>query len=266
MKTRLLLFESYPKIRNQVARIRHKITIPLSASKLKNHQEKDIFIKNLPVLNCAGRFCLNPEFVEAIKHVDIFNSDIRVNRFTKKIKIKDQELLSKCVNEFSKVVPEFYSIFRPKSDEVDLGKHTLATFKNIVQHKDYKGLSKREKNVLNVVALGHDIIKSVDAGPMHPVISAQLMKKRLESQQMFESDIELAVKLITHHHYSENILKGRKTYSDYADIFDQEEFHLLKILIDSDIRAKRNFKSSRLVENAVFFEEQDRVFAQSILA
>lgn len=237
-----------------------KVMRPINAPRL-NKLENDVFTRTeLPVQKCAGSFCISAGFKEAIKNVDIHSLDILAIPKYKKVVIEKAPQLAKYINEFSKEFPNFFEVFRPKTNEPDLGKHVLATFQELIEHPGYKRSSKRMQNNLEIAALRHDEGKTKDSGVGHTKISVRMIRKSLEKTSMTKEDKDLILKLIQHHHYSENIVKKRMTYEDYAKIFTEEEFEMLKILIDADLKSKTKNVQYRMDENLIFFAEQAKAF------
>lgn len=243
--------------RNLVSRITRSGTAP----KLKQN-ECDTFSKiKLPVQNCAGSFCINEDFKNAIQGIDIYSINIAVNSIFNRVNIKKMPQLTKGINKVLKDIPEFMYIFKPRKQYKDgLDKHVLATFQQLLCHPDYQKLTPKEKNVLELATLLHDEGKAIDLGPSHPDLSAKIVASRLKSKPIEDEDRQLILKLIKHHHYSGNIAKKRMTYQEYAKIFNEDEFKLLKILTDADIKSKRTPVQYRLDENVIFFAEQEAVF------
>lgn len=258
-----ILHQYIPNTRELTNSLKNRITIPGFASKLKR-LECDVFsIKKLPAPNCAGSFCLSTDFKQAIEGVDIYAADISVNQFLHRVKIKNEPELTKSINKVLKDMPELIHIFSPRVEYKDgLEKHVLATFQELLKHSEYKTLGRRKQIVLELATLNHDTGKAVSKTlkPDHPELSAKIIVKRLKSLAIQTEDKELILKLIRHHHYSENIAKGKMTYQDYAKIFTEDEFKLLKILTDADLQSKRGNVQYRIEENKIFFAEQDAVY------
>lgn len=233
-------------------------------SLLKN----DVFIKTkLSVPQCAESFFIRPLFANAIKNLtkkDIYKLQPVLDTERKTVSIAKQPVLTKFLNNFMKKVPEVYYIFRPKTNEPDLAQHVISTLRKILQHTKYKKLSQREQNILHVCALSHDIGKALVSTPEHAEASAKIMAKRLDKINMPEEDKKLIVKLIEHHHYCYHITSKNKTYNDYAKIFTEKEFKLLKILTEADVSSKKLlFKNIlRMIENKFIFRAQQKEYAK----
>jgi len=222
---------------------------------------KDAFIKEkLPVLNCAGSFSLTGSLASVLKELskkDIYKLKFRVNHETKMILAKDNPRLSIAINNYIKRIPEFFYIFRPKTNEKELPQHSLATFREVLLHPEYETLSNRMKRIINYIAPSHDTGKTLDSTPDHAALSSRMLAKSLENV-LSEEDLELAINLLADHHYTYNIINKIHSYEYYADKYTEEEFKLLKILTEADLSSKeRSFKNlRRIVENKTIFQQQ----------
>lgn len=226
----------------------------------------DAFIKSkLPELYCAGSFSINSQFTGALKNLskkDIYELQFNLDRAKKMVSIAGHPKLAMAVNTFIKEIPEFFYAFRPKTNEPDLPHHILSTFQQVIKHPEYGSFSQRKQGILIHAALLHDIGKALDSESAHADISVRMLKQRFEKLNMQEEDKNLILKLIEHHHYCFNVKEGIKSYKDYAEIFSENEFKLLKVLTESDIASKEvSIKNLRkMVENKTIFREQADVY------
>lgn len=236
-------------------------------SVLEHKINKDTFIKTkTPALKCARGFLVNIEFSQAVKNLskqDIYSLNITNNIINKTVVVEGQPKLTSSINSFIKEFPEFFNIFNPKADEPNLSKHVLATYNQLLNHRDYNNLSKKQQNILDISVLLHDTGKSIESGRSHPDLSVKMIRETLNSKLLEEKEKNLILKLIKYHHYSESIAKGWNTYDDYVHVFNQREFNLLKILTDVDIKSKTKPIQHLLEENSIFFSEQEKAFARS---
>lgn len=213
--------------------------------------------KKLPVPKCAGSFYLSPFLRSAFKNIDVHSLEILVNKKLNRIKIKDQPILTKEINKFIKQFPEFMYVFAPQTRyKGGLDKHVLATYQQLIIHPQFKRLSYKDQEILEIAALLHDVGKAIDLGSTHPRLSAKIVVQRIGSLPIDKKSKRIILKLIKHHHYSENIAKKRMNYEDYVEILSEKEFNLLKILTDADIKSKNKPVQYRLDENEKFFREQ----------
>lgn len=246
------------------------MSVPGFSAKIKQLNHDKISINKLPVQNCAGSFCINETFRNAIKSADIDNLEIKIYKRFKMVRVKGNLKLTKGINRLLKDIPELFSIFDPKIQYKDgLHKHVLKTYQELLKHPEFQALSERRKNILEFAVLNHDTGKSRDLFKkskkqlsMHPELSAKLISKRAAAFFTVKRDAQLALKLIRHHHYSENIAKGTMTYKDYARLFTEDEFHLLKIMTDADLLSKGKGVEKRMEENFIFFKEQELVYKE----
>jgi len=228
----------------------------------------DAFIKTkLPVPECAGSFCINTLLPDAIKELtkkEIYKLEFNLDHKEKTVSINGYPKLTKAINIFRKEIPDFFYIFRPKTDEPDLPHHVLSTFQQVLLHPEFKALSQRKQVILMYSALLHDVGKTLHSEPEHALISKKMIERRLHKTNLQKEDQDLILKLIKHHHYCYNVKSNIKSYKDYAKIFSEEEFKLLRILTESDLASKEvNFKNlRRMVENKTIFKQQANTYAK----
>lgn len=230
---------------------------PNIAPRLKQ-LNSDAFIKlSVP----AESFCVSKGFKDSIKDIDIYFSKFRVNPFFKKVRVKNQPEFTQNLNALFKDLPGFFKIFTPiKKYKGDLCKHVLTTFQLLVKNPDFQELSKREQELLEITALLHDMGKTVVAGSAHVEESAKIAQKMLKDKALLNQDKDLIINMIRHHHLCENVDKKKMTPHDYAKLLSEEEFKLLKILIDADIKSKRKPVQYRLDSNIKIFSEQEAIY------
>lgn len=256
-----LLHLHFPRTRKLTRTFFKRASVPNFAP-VRKQPECDAYIKKkLPVQNCAGSFCILEDFRTGIKNIDIYSADIIVKKKLNTIRIKGHPQVTRGINKYLKDVPEFMHVFAPKQEyKGGLARHVLSVFQELLCHPEYQKASSRYKNILENVVLNHDTGKAIDLKTDHPEYSAKIISKRLKSLPIQKEDVDLTLKLIRHHHYSENIAKGRMTYEEYAKIFTEEEFNLIKIITDCDIKSKKGDIQYRLDENEIFFAEQAKVY------
>lgn len=234
-------------------------------SKLK----QDLFIhENLPVLNCVGSFNIGSQFRKSILELskkEILNLKFGVNSEAKTVTIKENPKLAMAINGVIKKIPEFFYVFRPKTNEPDLANHLLSTYLHVLKHPDFSSFSPRNQIVLQHAALLHDVGKALDSEPTHAGISVRILNNRLSSANLPKDDGKMILKLIEHHHYCYNIKAGLKTYEDYAKIFSEKDFKMLKLLGEADLSSKEvNMKNmGRILENKTIFMQQARVYEKT---
>jgi len=262
MKTELI-YSYFPKTRKLARTVIDRITSPSFAPKIKQ-LEIDMFAKKkLPVQDCAGSFCINKDLVEGIKNIDIYALDIAVNKRLNKVKISGHRQFTRGINTVLENVPENINIFAPKQEyKGGLAKHVLSAFQELLLDPEYQNESIRNQNIMSHAVFDHDTGKAFDLGSNHPEYSARIISKRYKTLPLPKEDTDLIIKLIRHHHYSENIAKGKMTYLDYAKIFTEPEFKLLKIITNCDLKSKRGNIQYRFDENKIFFAEQAKVYKE----
>lgn len=247
-----------------------KITVPDCAPKIQTLKE-DIFIKGkIPAQNCAGIFRMKPELKNALNGLnkkDIYNLKFKVNHDTKTISIKENPKLARAINNFIKEIPEFFYYFRPKTDEPDLAHHILNTYKQLIQHPEFKRIPPKKQYILEYAALLHDIGKTLDSTPEHAKLSVRMIQTSLQKIGVPKDAIKSINKLIEDHHYSYNIKNNIKTHEDYADDFTKKDFKSLRILSEADVLSKEmNEKNlARLAENKEFFRQQNKIYRMRII-
>lgn len=252
--------QAYTPLINFSKKFSHDLLTPaeLKLSSLKN----DTFIKSkLSAPLCAGSFFIRPSFADSLKQLskkEIYKLKPILDTQNKTVSIEKKPLLTNLLNNFMHKVPEIYFIFRPKTNEPDLAQHVISTLREVLVHPRYNDLSSREQNILNICALTHDIGKAIISSPDHAEASSRIISKRLDKINMPIKDKKLIVKLIEHHHYCYNVKYNNKSCSEYSKIFDENEFKLIQILTEADLRSKKlNLKNiSRRLENTLIFRAQ----------
>lgn len=211
-----------------------------------------------------GHFSISPDFRKAIRGVNFYATDISANPFSKKVKIKEHPELAESLNKLINEMPEFLRIFDSRVDRYkgELHKHVFSAFQELLLNPQYQRLSPRKKNIMEIATLLHDMGKIVTEGTPHVSKSTEIAERMLKGTDLPDKDKQLILKLIEHHHFSEEIKNGRMTHQDYAKIFNKDEFDLLKILVDSDIKSKIHIRPVQdlLDENIGFFRKQDMAF------
>lgn len=211
-----------------------------------------------------GHFSIGHDFRKAVRGVDFYATNISANPYSKKVRIKSHPELAGHINKIIKDMPEFFNIFESIIGKYkgELHKHVFSAFQELLVHPEYQRLSPRKKNVMEIATLLHDMGKTVTEGTPHVKRSAEIATRMLKSKDIPAEDKELIIKLINNHHFSEEIKNGRMTHEDYTRIFNEDEFNLLKILVDSDIQSKRHIEPIQqyLDENIEFFKAQEQAF------
>lgn len=224
--------------------------------------KSDVFSKTkLPVLNCAGSFCFSQALRDGIKNVDLHHVEIAIDKEGGRVDFKGYPQLTHGINRVLKDVPELFNIFLHKDAYREgLDRHVLSSYQQLLEHPEFKKLSPRKQNILEHAVLNHDTGKAFVRGAEHPERSAQIVENRYKKLAMPTKDRDLIVKLVRHHHYSGNIADNQQTYQYYAKIFREDEFKLLKILTDSDLKSKRGDVGHRFEENKEFFANQEALY------
>lgn len=252
-----LLKSNVLKSRHSGYKIPTVISSPCSAPKLRQ-LNYDTFMK---LSDVTESFCVNRVFKNAIQGINVYETKFRVNPLFKKVKVINQPELTKSLNNLFKELPGFFNIFTPvRQYRGNLYKHVLGAFQILLKNPDYQRLSSREQKLLEIATLLHDMGKTKVAGSAHIEESVKIADKMLKSKSLPEKDKNLISKIVKHHHFSENVDKKKMTTYDYAKILTEEEFKLLKILVDSDIKSKRKPVQWRLDSNVRIFAEQDATF------
>lgn len=245
----------------------------LSIAKKIKGSTKDYYVKNLSVSKCAERFFVRNNFKEAINKVDIHSLNFEVIG-KQSIRVKRHPKLQREINHFIKDFPEFFKVFTHNHMYKEgLANHTLAVYQKLIQNPEFKKLSQREQNILQVTALLHDLGKAeklggshplvnhsnkyvkefsrlieklnkTDKSPYHPLLSAEIVREPLKKAGLPKEDRRLILKLIQNHHFTEYISKSNESQKKFVEDmyslkFDEKEIKLLQILTDADIASKK---------------------------
>lgn len=243
-------------------RVCERVREGISLSVLKKDK---VEIMNRPAKNYAGRFFIGKNVKDALKAVNPHELSIEVINIQGKdrVWIKGQPKLQSGLNKIIREVPAVMDNFKHADAYLPdgLDKHVLSGWKKAMEMPAYKKLSKRKKRIVDLAILLHDRGK-IGKLPKteHATDSAKMAVVTLKDVKMLQRDKELVVKLIEHHHYTENIAKGKKTAEEYSEIFNNnhKEIELIEIISNADVASKKDEKkvAKRLAENVGIFAKQ----------
>jgi len=180
-----------------------------------------------------------------------------VNKFTQENEVITKDLaLNKTMNSVLKEFPEYANVIGKKQHNdtqlYSVDCHILKVLKEAINHPEYKKLSDKDKTVMKMSILFHDIAKiegEVDKG--HQNISAIYTKELVKRISMPQEMKDRLFELVKNHHWleeynldltrPENIGKMRATPEDIAARFRRPgDYSIAKIFAEADLKGVNN--------------------------
>jgi len=227
----------------------------------------EIIIKNKPVFKNAGLFFTSESLKNHLLSTDLDKITVSANP-NNQITIPQSPLLEKSLNSFLETFPNFIEIFKHPQRDVDgLGTHTLKTLKEVLKNDDYKKLNDKNKNIIELASLFHDLGKIDAKGEKHPKFSKIRTEKILKNVDMPKEDKETILKIVRHHYWNKIASDTPKKMKKYAKIFSLEDLNLLKILTESDVKARTSKDNPRILnELSSNYKNQKKIIQKYTLS
>ena len=172
-----------------------------------------------------------------------------VTKYTKnnKLKVKNGSYIEKDLNTIFEYLPELKSIIGRKQHRghsLTLDIHSLQVLSNITRSEKYKQLSNKDKRVLSISALLHDITKEEGKkDKKHPIESSFEAYYIIQKLNLSEEEQVQIYELIKTHDWLEQVNKADyydDKITDYAFTMRHSNiFNLAKIFCKADIEAVR---------------------------
>lgn len=164
------------------------------------------------------------------------------------IKIINGEIIEKDFNAIINTFPELKSIVgkeQHNGHSYTLDIHSLKVLKNIVKNPEFKNLSEKDKRVLTISSLLHDITKEEGKkDKQHPIESAFESYYIIQKLNLNEDEQRKIYELVKTHDWLEKINTSEyyeEAIKDYAFTLRHSNiFELAKIFCKADIEAIRN--------------------------
>jgi len=180
-----------------------------------------------------------------------------INKFTQENEVVTNDpALNKTMNSVLKAFPEYVNVIGKKQHSdtqlysVDV--HIMKVLKEAMNNPEYEKLSDKDKTVMKMAILFHDIAKiedKVDKG--HQNVSAVLTKDLIKRINMPVEMKDRIFELVKNHHWleeynldltrPENIGKTRATPENIASRFrNPEDYAIAKIFAEADLKGVNN--------------------------
>ncbi len=194
----------------------------------------------------------------SIKTININTCDIKLDK-NGKIKTKGYVEFEQDLNNAAEGLFEFKNTIGKYQHGTEhfftLDKHCLKVAQNIVNDKEFEKLTPKDKQIMLIVGLMHDVSKEEGKkDPHHPENSAICTYRALEGLGLDEKAKKKAYTLIKTHHWLEIINKaGQQStsfkeneinrneaiYNTALSLKDENNFELSKMLCRADLKSVR---------------------------
>ncbi len=161
--------------------------------------------------------------------------------YENKVILPEHPQMQTLLNSIIDMFPEFISVIGKQQHgthaySVDM--HTLKVLQGCIEHPNYKNLAQKDKTILHLATLMHDLGKMeavVDDG--HYMQSALYTRNMLEKLSLNREMQERIFNLVENHHWRGELMTGNLDEKTVAAIFrSPKDWELAQIFADADLK------------------------------
>ena len=161
--------------------------------------------------------------------------------YENKVVIPEHPQMQKLLNSIIDMFPEFISVIGKQqhgTHAYSIDMHTLKALKECIEHPNYKNLAQKDKTILHLATLMHDLGKMEaveDDG--HYLQSALYSRNLLEKLSLNREMQERVFNLVENHHWRGELMTGKLDEKTVAARFrSPKDWELAQIFADADLK------------------------------